>query len=55
MFRQSSSAANNGHDVGRNWVCSILRVNELTQESVAHVDRNVCSTGLIQHKILRRH
>jgi hypothetical protein len=47
MFRPSSSAAHNGHDVGRNWVCALLRVNGLTQGSVAHVDRNVCSAGLI--------
>jgi hypothetical protein len=55
MLRQSSSAAHNGHDAGRNWVGSRLRVNGLTQDSVAHVYPNACSAGLIMYEMLPRH
>jgi len=55
MLRQISSAAHNGHNAGRNWVGSRLRDNGLTQDSVAHVDRNVCSVGLILYEMLPRH
>jgi len=55
MLRQSSSAAHNGHDAGRNWICSHLRDNGLTQDSVEYMDRNVCSAGLILYEVLPRH
>jgi hypothetical protein len=54
MLRQSSSAARNGHDAGRNSVSSRLRDNGLAQDSVEHVDRNVCSAGLILYEMLPR-
>jgi hypothetical protein len=55
MLRQSSSAAHNGHEAGRNWVGSRLRVNGLAQDSVAYVGRNVGSAGLILYDMLPRH
>jgi hypothetical protein len=55
MLCQSSSAAHNGHDAGRNRVVLRLSVNVLTQDSVAHVNRNVRSAGLILYEKLLRH